>query len=137
MHSTQGFEGDNRTKILYFNPETVGGKCAETLRQRGHDVVTTGSGADALAIMRRQRFDALVTDCAEDTLDILNFTARAQGLQPSLAVFLANEWGDELATGLEEFSHVLTMLKDDECAMLAVETVRPNTAGWPGWQAKS
>ena len=84
-------------------------------------MVAASSGADALAIMRRQMFDALVVDCAEDTLDILNFTAKAQGFQPSLAVFLANEWGDELATGLEELAHVLTMLEDDECAMLAVE----------------
>ena len=84
-------------------------------------MLTASSGADALAIMRRRMFDALVTDCAEDTLDILNFTAKAQGLQPSLAVFLANEWGNELATGLEELAHVLTMLEDDECARLAVE----------------
>ena len=83
--------------------------------------MTASSGADALAIMRRQMFDALVMDCAQDTLDILNFTARVQGLQPSLAVFLANEWGDELATGLEELAHVFAMLQDDECARLAVE----------------
>jgi hypothetical protein len=59
---------------------------------------------------------------AQDTLDILNFTAKAQGLQPSLAVFLANEWGDELATGLEELAHMLTMSEDDECTRLAVES---------------
>jgi DNA-binding response OmpR family regulator len=90
--------------------------------QRGHDVGTASSGADAFAMMRRQIFDALVMDCAQDTLDIQNFTAKAQGLQPSLAVFLADEWGDELVTGLEEFGHVLTMLEDDECARLAVES---------------
>jgi hypothetical protein len=73
-------------------------------------------------MMRRQIFDALVIDCAQDSLDIQNFTARAQGLQPSLAVFLADEWGDELATGMEELGHVLTMLEDDECARLAVES---------------
>ncbi len=55
-------------------------------------------------------------------LDIQNFTAKAQGLQPSLAVFLADEWGDELAAGLEELGHVLTMLEDDECARIAVES---------------
>jgi hypothetical protein len=85
-------------------------------------VATASSGADAFAMMRRQIFDALVMDCAEDTLDIQNFTAKAQGLQPSLAVFLADEWGDELVTGLEEFGHVLTILEDDECARLAVES---------------
>jgi len=72
-------------------------------------------------MMRREIFDALVIDCAHDTLDILNFTVKAQGPQPSLAVFLADEWGDELATGLETFAHVLTMLEDDECTRLAVE----------------
>jgi hypothetical protein len=61
-------------------------------------------------------------DWAQDTLDILNFSAKAQGLQPSLAVFLADEWDDELVTGLEELGHVLTMLEDDECARLAVES---------------
>ena len=84
-------------------------------------MTTASSGPDTFAMMRRQIFDVLVMDCAQDTLDILNFTAKAQGLQPSLAVFLADEWGDELVTGVEEFGHVLTMLEDDECAMLAVE----------------
>ena len=55
--------------------------------------------------------------------DILNFTAKAHGLQPSLAVFLADEWGDELATGLGELTHVLTMLEDDEFARLKVESL--------------
>ena len=85
-------------------------------------MVTASNCTDALALMRRQLFDALVMDCAQDTLDILNFTAKAQGLQPSLAVFLADEWGDELATGLEELARVFTMLKDDEYARLAVES---------------
>jgi hypothetical protein len=77
-------------------------------------VATASSGSDALAMMRRQIFDALVIDCAQDTLDIPHFTAKAQGLQPSLAVLLADEWGDELLTGLEELGRVLTMLEDDE-----------------------
>ena len=85
-------------------------------------MTTASSGADTLAMMRRRIFDVLVMDCAQDMLDILNFTSKAQGLQPSLAVFLADEWGDELVTGLEELGHVLTMLEDDECAMLVVES---------------
>ena len=75
-------------------------------------------------MMRTQIFDALVIDCAQDMLDIVNFTAKSQGLQPSLAVFHADEWGDELATGLEELAHVLTMVLDDEFARLAVESQR-------------
>jgi hypothetical protein len=85
-------------------------------------VVTASGGADPFSMMRREMFDALVIDCAQDTLDILNFTTKAQGLQPSLAVFLADEWGDELATGLDELAHVFTMLVDDEFARLAIES---------------
>jgi CheY-like chemotaxis protein len=110
-------------RFLYFNPESAHGKYVDIIRQRGgHDLATASSGADALAMMRRQLFDALVMDCALDTLDVQDFTAKAQGLQPSLAVFLADEWGDELVTGLGEFEHVLTMLEDDECARLAAES---------------
>ena len=114
--------GGNRTKILYFNPQSVDGKSVEIIRGQGHDVATASSAADALKIMHRQIFDALVVDCPQDALDILNLTVKAQGLQPSLAIFLADEWGDDLATGLEELGHVLTMLEDDECARLAVES---------------
>lgn len=92
------------------------------IRQRGHNVITS-RGGDALALMRKQTFDALVMDCASDTLDILNFIAKAQGLQPSLAVFLADEWGDDLASGLEEATHVLTMLEDDELARQKAESL--------------
>ena len=83
--------------------------------------MTANSITDTLAMMRSQIFDALVMDCAQYSLDTLNFMAKAQGLQPSLAVFLADEWGDELATGLVELDHVLTMVVDDELARLAVE----------------
>ena len=82
--------------------------------------------------MRAQIFDALVMECEQDTLDILDFTLKARGLQASLAVFLADEWGDELVTGLEELAHVLTMLEDDECARLAVEHGRSTTEGCLG-----
>jgi hypothetical protein len=60
-------------------------------------------------------------DRGQDRLDIPNFTAKAQGLQPSLTVFLADEWGDELRTGSEELGHVLKSLEDDEGGRLAVQ----------------
>jgi hypothetical protein len=110
-------------KILFFNPESVHGRYVDVIRHRGHDVATASSGADALAMMHGQIFDALVMDSAQEAVDILNFTAKAHGLQPSLAVFLADEWGDELAMGLEELTHVLKMLEDDEFARLEVESL--------------
>lgn len=84
--------------------------------------MTASSGSDALEMMHRLIFDALVINGAQDTLDILNFTAKAQGLQPSIAVFVADDWGEELRTGLKEFEQMQKMLQDDECVMLAVES---------------
>ena len=65
MHSAREYERDNRTKILYFSPNPVSGKCAKIIRQRGHDLVIANSVGDALAKMRSQIFDALVMDCAQ------------------------------------------------------------------------
>jgi hypothetical protein len=53
-----------RTKILYFDLESVRGKYVDSIRQRGHDVTAVSSGAEALAMMRGQIFDALVRLCA-------------------------------------------------------------------------
>ena len=50
--------GGVRTKILYFNPESVHGKYGHILWQRRHDMATASSEADAFAMMRRQVFDA-------------------------------------------------------------------------------
>jgi len=79
--SARKAEGGVVTKIFYFNPESVYGKYVDIIRQQEHNVVTTSNSADALAMMRRQIFDALVIDSAQDMLDIQNFTAMAQGLQ--------------------------------------------------------
>ena len=67
-------------KFSIFNPTSVPDKYLDMMRQRGHDVVTTSRHADALAMMRGQSFDALVMDCAQDAVDILNFTAKGAWL---------------------------------------------------------
>jgi hypothetical protein len=46
-------------------------------------------------------------DHEQETVDVINFTTKAHCLQPALPVFLADEWGDELLTGLEEVADVL------------------------------
>ena len=88
---------------------------------RGHAVVTAISAGEALALMHRQVFDALVVDCERDALDILSFTAMVQRLQPSLAVFVAAEWAADLANALDELAHGFAMFAADESARLAGE----------------
>ena len=107
-------------RVLYFNREAVDARRGQSLWQREHNVVCASSLNDALAMMRTRMFDALVVDGAEDPSGV--FIAEAQSLQPSLAVFVADESGDELASGLEEHANLLTMLEDDEFARVAAES---------------
>jgi len=72
-------------------------------------VVTTTKTADALSQLRRHSFDALVMDHEQETVDVINFTTKAHCLQPALPVFLADEWGDELLTALEEVTDLLAV----------------------------
>ena len=88
---------------------------------RGHAVVTAISPGEALALLHRQVFDALVVDCERDALDILSFTAMVQRLQPFLAVFVAAEWAADLAYALDELAHGFTMFAANEYARLAGE----------------
>src|SRR5208282_977049 len=78
--SARNSGGGDRTKILYFNPTPVPNKYVDMMRQRGHDVVTTSRRVDALAMMRGQSFDALVMDCAQDTVDILELHSQGAWL---------------------------------------------------------
>lgn len=89
--------------------------------RRGHAVVTAISAGEALALLRRQIFDALVVDCERDALDILSFTAKVQRLQPALAVFVAAERAVDLANALDELAHGFAMFAEDEPARLATE----------------
>lgn len=109
------------TKILYFNPDPFYDKCFDMMLRRGHAVVTAISAGEALALLRRQIFDALVVDCERDALDILSFTAMVQRLQPSLPVFVAAEWAADLANALDELAHGLAMFAAHESARLATE----------------
>ena len=111
--------GDEPTKILYFNPDPFYGKCCNMMRRRGHAVVTAISAWEALALLRKEIFDALVVDCERDALDILAFTARVHRLQPFLPVFVAAEWAPDLANALDELAHGLAMFAEHESARLA------------------
>lgn len=84
-------------------------------------MVTAISAGEALGLMRKQVFDALVVDCEPDALDLLSFTATVQRLQPSVAVFVAAEWAADLANALDELAHGFAMFAADESARLAAE----------------
>jgi CheY-like chemotaxis protein len=89
--------------ILYLNPNSILGTTGKVLRQRGHVVFFHTTYADALELLQRQNFDAVVIEDEEENAEILDFTARAHQWQPATPVFFANDWGSELSIALEEF----------------------------------
>ncbi len=75
--------------ILYVNPNSILGTTDKILRQRGHAVFFCTTCADALELLQRQNFDAVVIEDVEENAEILDFTARAHsGNQQPLCFYL-------------------------------------------------
>lgn len=108
--------------ILYLNPNSILGTTGKILRQRGHDVFFRTTCANALELLRRQNFDAVVIEDEEENTEILDFTARAHQWQPATPVFLANDWGPELPVALEEFVKPGEILHASSTASMLCET---------------
>ena len=108
--------------ILYLNPNSILGTTGKTLRQRGHVVFFRTTYADALELLRRQNFDAVVIEDEEENTEILDFTAKAHQWQPATPVFLANDWGSELPIALEEFVKSGEILRVSSTAGVHCET---------------
>lgn len=89
--------------VLYVNPEPAPAQTITVLTQHGHEVVSSGRCADALGVINRQAFDAVVIENDNDELEILGFIQKVQQIKPRLPIFVATEWGDELTAGLEAF----------------------------------
>jgi putative nucleotidyltransferase with HDIG domain len=60
----------------------------ECLRIHGYDVAVAASGAEALELLRRERFDLLLTDQAMPGLSGLELTAEAVRMHPDVPVVL-------------------------------------------------
>ena len=80
-------------RILYLDlhPEYIPGKTDEVLRNRGHMLFQVSTCSEALEMIRSQDFDVVVV--AQDSLEIVNFIAKARGIRGELPVLLADDWG--------------------------------------------
>jgi len=108
--------------ILYLNPNSIFGTTGKILSQRGHAVFFLTTRADALALLQRQYFDAVVIEDEEENAEILDFTARANQTQPAIPVFITNDWGPELPVALEEFVKAGNLLHTFSAASMHRET---------------
>jgi hypothetical protein len=65
------------------------------------DIVATGIQADALRLIHKQSFDAVVIESKAEDSKVLDFTLQVYEARPDLPVFLTNDWGTELPMGLK------------------------------------
>jgi CheY-like chemotaxis protein len=66
------------------------------LRQLGHDVTTTDSGADVIRRIEAESYDVLITDLGMPGMDGREVARRAKGLSPEMRVLLLTGWADRL-----------------------------------------
>lgn len=90
-------------KVLYFNPNAMPGTSRKAITERGHNVVSAAKSADALQLVVEDRLDAVVIENEED-LEFIDFTIEVHRINPTLPVFLTNDWGRDLPLGLEDLA---------------------------------
>ena len=94
---------------------------ADGLRDRGYDVAAVGSGREALELLSREAFDALVTDLRMPEIDGLTLIARWRGLDPDRPVIAmtASSAVDLALESLREgaYHYVTKPFKQEELAI--------------------
>jgi signal transduction histidine kinase/ActR/RegA family two-component response regulator len=103
VHSESGAapddRGQNRRKrILCVDDDVRVLKSLEgMLRQLGHEVATTTSGADAIDRVKSQDYDVLITDLGMPNIDGREVARTAKRHSPHTGVLLFTGWADRLA----------------------------------------
>jgi DNA-binding NtrC family response regulator len=70
---------------------------AETLRAYGYEVMETGDGVDALAVLARSHCELVITDMVLPRLDGMHLIARIQEKWPKLPVIMVSGYLSEEA----------------------------------------
>jgi len=74
-------EAGERKRIEYY------------LSQKGHDVLGVGSVPEAVAAIRRDRFDVFLTDCNIPGVDALRTSDEARKINPDMAIIIMTAYG--------------------------------------------
>ena len=88
--------GTGRILLVEDNDE-VGEFAEDLLNELGHEVQRARSGEDALALVRRDRFDLVFTDVVMPGMSGLELAERLAALKPFLPVILTTGYSDEIA----------------------------------------
>jgi CheY-like chemotaxis protein len=89
---------DDRKRVLCVDDDARILRSLEgMLRQLGHDVTTTSSGADAVKRIADQTYDVVITDLGMPGIDGREVARSTRRLSPQTRVVLFTGWADRLA----------------------------------------
>jgi CheY-like chemotaxis protein len=77
----------------------------------GYEVVTAGSGAEALERLAWQRFDCVLTDLGMPEVSGWEVARAAGGTEPRTPVVLVSGWGAQIEAGAAEGAGVARVLQ--------------------------
>ncbi len=81
-------------RVLIMDDEEKERKRIEQyLSQKGHDVLGVGTVQEAVDAIRRERFDAFLTDCNIPGVDALKTSSEAKKINPDMAVIIMTAFG--------------------------------------------
>jgi DNA-binding NtrC family response regulator len=83
-----------KARILIMDDEAGERKRIEDyLMRKGYDVLAVGSSDEAVAAIRRDRFEAFLTDCNIPGVDALRTSDEARRINPDMAVIIMTAFG--------------------------------------------
>lgn len=79
----------NHIRVLIMDDEPQErGRIEEFLNQKGYDVLSVGSIAEAVDALKRDRFEVFLTDCNVPGVDALETSGQAKKINPDTAVII-------------------------------------------------
>lgn len=93
-----------RRVLVVDDEESIRNSIGKFLKARGYDVAVAGSGPEALDILARERFDALLCDVRMPEMSGVEVVPRAIELRPDLAVLMLTAVNDA-PTATEALAH--------------------------------
>lgn len=83
-----------KTILLADDEEIIRKTISKELKAKGYDVATVEDGESAIALLKQERIDLVVTDLMMEGLDGIQVLKQAKKIDPELSVVILTGYGD-------------------------------------------
>lgn len=125
-----------RPRVLVVEDRPSVLKLVTTVLERGHDVATAASGAEAMPLLRAERFDAVLTDVRMPGATGFDVLRAVREISPRTPVVLMTAYATVpdavAAVKLGAYDYVAKPLDADELALVVARAVAHGQSGGAG-----